>query len=379
MSSYQSQSQTGKTRTNLKPILRKLTQSEKNSLDLDRPAAEQDGLGIYNDYGTGSRSAHDVTFNHTARRGYHNRSTSGTSQFSTATTGSGPRTGSFVHPFQQTPRPYTPPIAASYQNSLRESEHSNSPVLDEDEDKIGTQTTFRSTTNLSNRAPSLTGGIASSSPVISQPLRIQTKQPPSSRLILATSHTSLHNTLYPDLLSPDLASPTDTMSPSTIRTSMDKGFRIRSRSDVDTGVRSTTIQEERRKFDEKEQLKNERLAQLEVQALEKRQAKEARKIEKAHRRSSASSGRPQRSRSDLTMPAQEKAGDTFARPYNSVPMQAPPFAGDEFEAPRRSHTVISDTKKKTHSTWTKFMMWLRTRFIRIGNSSNKITKKNGRP
>jgi hypothetical protein len=385
MSSYQSQSQTGKTRTNLKPILRKLTQSEKNSLDLDRPAAEQDGLGIF-DYGTGSRSAHDVAFNHTTRRGYHNRSTSGTSQFSTATTGSGPRTGSFVHPFQQTPRPYTPPIAASYQNSLRESEHSNSPVLDEDEDKIGHQTTFRSTTNLSslsNRTPSLTGGTTSSSPVISQPLRIQTKQPTSSRLILATSHTSLHNTLYPDLLSSDLTSPTDTMSPSTIRTSIDKGFRIRSRSDVDTGVRSTTIQEERRKFDEKEQLKNERLAQLEVQALEKRQAKEARRIEKAHRRSSASSGRPQRSRSDLTMPVQEKGGDGFARPYNSVLMQAPPFAGDEFEPPRRSYTVISDTKKKTHSTWTKFMMWLRTRFIRMGSSSSsssssKITKKNGR-
>jgi hypothetical protein len=168
------------------------------------------------------------------------------------------------------------------------------------------------------------------------------------------------------------------MSPSTIRTSIDKGFRIRSRSDVDTGVRSTTIQEERRKFDEKEQLKNERLAQLEVQALEKRQAKEARKIVKAHRRSSASSGRPQRSRSDLTMPVQEKGGDSFARPYNSVPMQAPPFAGDEFEPPRRSHTVISGTKKKTHSSWTKFMMWLRTRFIRMGSSSSKITKKNGR-
>jgi hypothetical protein len=78
------------------------------------------------------------------------------------------------------------------------------------------------------------------------------------------------------------------------------------------------------------------------------------------------------------MSMQEKGGDGFARPYNSVPMQAPPVAGDEFEPPRRSHTVMSDTKKKTHSTWTKFMMWLRTRFIRMGSTSSKITKKNGR-
>ncbi len=67
MSSYQSHHGPPlKSRTKVKPILRKLTQSEKNSLDLDRPAAEQDGLGIY-DYGIGSRSSHDVVI---GRRAY---------------------------------------------------------------------------------------------------------------------------------------------------------------------------------------------------------------------------------------------------------------------------------------------------------------------
>jgi hypothetical protein len=339
----------------VKPILRKLTQSEKNSLDLDRPAEQQDVFGIY-DYGAGNRSSHDVAFNQPGRRGYHARSTSGTSQFSTATTGSGARAGSFVHPFQQTPRPYTPPLAtASYQNSLRESEHSNSPALTEDEDQL--RHTFRTNSNLSNRTPGNT------SPIVgSQPLRIQTKQPSSSRLALATSHTSLSNSLA---LSPDVGSPLETMTPSSaIRTSIDKGFRIRSRSEVDTRVRAETIQEARRKFQEKEQAKEEKAAREEIRAMEKRNQKEARQIERGHRRSSASDGtRNKRSKSDPTMP--EKDG-FIGREYRSVPFQTQPYDHEGFEQPARSHTGFSSTKKKTHGTFTKFMMWLRTRFIRMG-------------
>jgi hypothetical protein len=212
MSSYHTDHHhVSKSRAKVKPILKKLTQSEKNSLDLDRPAAEQDGgLGIY-DIGSGSRSSHDVVFTHTGgRRGYHARSTSGTSQFSTTTTGSGHRTGSFVHPFQQTPRPYTPPIAASYQTSLRESEHShhsNSPALTEDEEQL--RPVFRnnnSSLNLSTSANSVAGtGIGTSTrhPIQQLPtLSITTKIPSSSRLALASSHTSLGLPLSPDLSSP---------------------------------------------------------------------------------------------------------------------------------------------------------------------------------
>jgi hypothetical protein len=368
MSSYQGQ--TTKSRTKVKPILRKLTQSEKNSLDLDRPAAEQDGLGIYDyDYGTVSRSSHDVAFNpSSSRRGYHHRSASGTSQFSTATTGSGPRTGTFVHPFQQTPRPYTPPLAAAYQDSLRESEHShsNSPALTEDEEQP--RHTFHGNSNLSNRNPSATG---TASPIIAQPLRIQTKPPPASRLALATSHTSLHKS---STFSPDIASPPETMSPislSNVRSSMDKGFRLRSRSEVDTRERALTIQEARRRFQEKEQAKEEKAAREEIRQLEKRNQKEARQIERGHRRSSASEGtrsKRSRSKSDLTMKNDEKTEPNgfLGRDYNSVPEQTLPYAArDGFEPPRRSHTAQT-AKKKTHSAWTKLMMWLRTRFIRIG-------------
>lgn len=155
------------------------------------------------------------------------------------------------------------------------------------------------------------------------------------------------------------------MSPaSAIRNSLDKGFRIRSRSEVDTHVRSETIQEARRKFQEKEQAKEEKAAREEIKALEKRQQKEARQMERGHRRSSASNDtRSKRSKSDLTM--QEK--DVFVgRDYNSVlQQQTPTFTGvgeEQLYQPRRSGTA----KLKTHSAWTKFVMWLRTRFIRMG-------------
>jgi len=356
MSSYHGQ--TSRVRvTKVNPILRK-RQSEKNSLDLDRPAAEQDGLGISTEYGTAARSAHDISFTHSRRRGYHNRSTSGTSQFSTGTTGSGHRAGSFVHPFQQTPRPYTPPLGDSYQNSLRESEYSReSPALTEDEDQL--RHTFRSTSNLSsaNRTPSLTG--PASPVVLSQPLRIQTpKQPSNPRLAVTASYTNLHSALA---LSPDLASPTDTMSPVTsMRTSLDRSFRIRSRSEVDSRARSETIHEARRKFQEREQAKEEKAAREEIRALEKRNQKEARQIERGHRRSSASEGaRSKRSKSDLTM--HEKPNVFIGRDYESVAAGTPVYGGEAHEAPRRA-----DMKKKTHSAWTKLMMWIRTRFIRMG-------------
>lgn len=282
-----------------------------------------------------------------------------------------------MHPFQQTPRPYTPPLAASYQNSLRESEHSPSPALTEDDEPANALHPFRSASNLSNhRNPTST--TSTTSPVVSsslsqQPLRIQTKQPSSSRQ-LATSHTNL------SLHTHDLTSPSETptmISPvSAIRTSMDKGFRIRSRSEVDSRSRTETIQEARRKFQEKELAKEEKAAREEIRALEKRNQKEARvQIERGHRRSSASdAARRKRSKSDLTM---TEKGDSFlvGREYDSVMVQTPPafgeFAGEGNMGARQREGALKETKKKTHSAWTKLMMWLRTRFIRMGSKRDR--------
>jgi hypothetical protein len=354
MSSYSGQS-SSKPTSKLKPVLRKFTQSEKNSLDLNRPAIEQ-GFGFStSDYGTGSRTAYDVSFQ-SMRRGYHNRSTSGTSQFSTNTTGSGHRAGSFVHPFQQTPRPYTPPLAtASYAGSLRGSEYSrDSPVFPDDDEPCRPNPTFRAASSLSNISSSTPGPPA---------LRLQTKVTSTSRLGNSQSNIppSFSN------LSQDMISPVDTISPaSAIRTSIDRGHRIRSHSQVDSRARTESIREARRKFEEKELAKEQKAQLAEVKAIERQNLREAKQMEKSARKSSVSeTTRPKQSKSDLT--AQEKGGGFIGRDYNSVPVLSPPLTTDEIpEPPRRTRTGASTTKKKTHSAWTQFMMWLRTRFLRMG-------------
>ncbi|OAA55305.1 hypothetical protein SPI_08400 [Niveomyces insectorum RCEF 264] len=113
----------------VKPILKKRSNSEKNSLDLDRPWEEQQVpvLGgwnnpLYESAGAG-RSARDVSFALTDSTAFpiktrfqHGRSPSGNSHISVATTASGGGTrppGAFVHPFHQTPRTQTSPLLAS--------------------------------------------------------------------------------------------------------------------------------------------------------------------------------------------------------------------------------------------------------------------------
>ena len=205
---------------------------------------------------------------------YHNRSTSGTSQFSTTTTGSGHRAGSFVHPFQQTPRPYTPPLAPSYTGSLMGSEYSrDSPVFAEDEDQTRHYPPMRNASSLSNNSTSLNANATQPS------LRIQTKPTSSSRLVHGTSQTNIHSSLTD--LSSDIISPADTMSPaSAIRSSMDKGYRIRSNSQVDTRSRAESIREARRKFEEKELAKEQKAHLAEVKAIEKQNLREAKQMEK---------------------------------------------------------------------------------------------------
>lgn len=175
----------------VKPILKRLSHSEKNSLDLDRGWDEQEeqfqyrssptwnstfaptkaaptsgtsagmGIGMMGSSGyAGSTVAIEVDEGRNSISGlryHHTRTVSGTSHISVSSTGSGtgsgtgmaaptsiPRStggsgagGSFAHPFQQTPRTATPSL--SYQNSLAsssllEGSRDYSPTIAEDED-----------------------------------------------------------------------------------------------------------------------------------------------------------------------------------------------------------------------------------------------------
>lgn len=389
----------------------------------------------------------------------HARSTSGTSHVSIATNGSSHRPGaSFVHPFQQTPRTNTPPLA--YAHSFTSFERENNPARDysptiitenEDDDdfdnlnpasspllsqsqspslNVGshahsqsstTNSHTQSTATSSLRRPSFASQRTSSLSDIrgAKPpsLRVNTtttnalstSQPPP-RSVPSASSKLAHGAFSPDSYShSDLAlttSPTDSPrpslhlgSPSTsttaamspLRTSLEGAFRLRSRSEVETGVSRVDIREARRKFEEDERIKQEKYEAEQRRKQERRQEREKSLLRKNTGGSDMSIiGRPSFSRKRTPPPLvsakRTRSGESSAGAAMSekIPNQpnaaafmssnyesteggaAPDFGLDvndvRFESPLRAHTA----KRKTQSYWTSFVLWFRTRLLRLG-------------
>ena len=313
----------------VKPILRKLSAQEKDSIDLSRSADELAGLGIYTSLdGAGSsagiRNVSGQSQDHP--RGYHARSTSGASQFSHATASSGPRpSGTYVHPMRQTPRPYTPPLASSYQGSLPTSilgSDYSSEITGEADSSQVRPAARRAPSSNSNKPTTASQTITDSSTKVDNLLNLQIDSTPSS--------TSVPG---------DLFYPPETMSP-VPRSSIERFTRLKPRSPPppeDPLVRQMKIEEERRKFDERQALKA-RKAEEKANAM---QEKQERKEERTAR---------SRAKSD-----QEKL---VADRQSAI------------EVERTAPTL----KHQTKSTWVLFMTWLRTRIFKMG----KKLKKNRR-
>ncbi|KAF4451068.1 hypothetical protein F53441_5890 [Fusarium austroafricanum] len=430
-----------RSRPAVKPILKKLqshhSHSEKNSLDLDRGWDEQGPFGYssYNVDGddssytagasalpTPAARARDVSFSISATdlstggarsNKYshgHARSTSGTSHASIATSASGGRNGSFVHPFQQTPRTSTPPL--SYANSLASLENTTgprdySPTITENEDNIDSQS-FQASTRAYHsgsrpRRPSLASQRTSSLSDVNQPQRI-TASGVSARKphrIVTRSRSDLHlntgsttaidsasSTSPPSgsFISPQMiAASTSSNAMSPLRSSLDmSGFRLRSRSEVDTATRQENVREARRKFEEKERAKEEKYAREQIRKQERAESREAHRFNKNGRKgsfgtsriscdrvSSSTDIRPSISRKTtgngvgLGLTTENEKVDFATRSYDTAPTgQTPGARADDvhFHSTHRANT----TKRKTTSTWTAFVLWLRTRLLKLG-------------
>ncbi|CAJ2500474.1 Uu.00g033270.m01.CDS01 [Anthostomella pinea] len=254
------------------------------------------------------------------------------------------------------------------------------------------------------------------------PLRINTSRTTSSTTPAQSSrlvNVSSRSDLYLDRTSD---SPTALVPPSTsvapmspLRTSLDAGgFRLRAKSDLDTATRAEHLREARLKFERKERAKDEKYAreeikrreradnkraqeqerhavlarkeQLAVQAREEAAELEEAMLRRGHDRkiSIASSGRPSlaMSRPSLshvrtstsrksTMTPQLVQSEKFAASnYDSTDPLSPPAFGDEaggaqgvvFQTAKRKNSA----KKKTQSTWNMFILWLRTKLLRVG-------------
>ncbi|KAK3329087.1 hypothetical protein B0H66DRAFT_466680 [Apodospora peruviana] len=472
----------------VKPILKKLSHSEKNSLDLDRGWEEQSVEQLDNDgflAGDGGSGAGSGAGAGTIVGGGAGGSSSSRGKFqhgrsaSQASTGSGPR-GAFVHPFQQMPRTATPPLSRSYANSLASFDNGPrdySPTITETEDDAPTQPNSQSRhvihgnssnsihhnpPNLSQqnlRRPSLASQRTSSFSDIAVPValpRVNTglssgaaRGASSSRLahgIATASHSDLHlnlslsggldsptGSLGGTLPQPSLASPTSSVSAapmSPLRSSLDATSfpRLRSRSELDSAARAESIRTARRKFEERERAKEEKYDREMIKKRERRDTKEASRIEReaAARKGSMSGSeavRPSASRkttpTDISIPSVrtcrsggpatgantpsrhdttaatsfwnspvssapgtrrntndglgsytgEKEVGFAARKYESVPpSQTLPAFGIgvddvrfEPSRPRRSSTA----KRKTQGYWQGFVLWLRTKLLRL--------------
>ncbi|KAK3388131.1 hypothetical protein B0T20DRAFT_110025 [Sordaria brevicollis] len=476
----------------VKPILKKLSSSPKNSLDLNRGWDEQavDQLDIdsrnTNRNSVNYRSAKDVSFgyaggvvaakadedsvadlgvtgNNVRVKYQHARSASQTSS------GSGSR--AFCHPFQQTPRTATPPL--SYAPSLASFDNGRySPTIAETEDEttdsqqVQPQPTSHpmqspppppvrsnTTANILRQRPSIASSRANSysdANSASKALRINTGRSTPTAISRPEADIQLGQNDSPtgtgagatsstqqqaNVVSPTSSTGTP-MSP--LRTSLDltSGFpRLRSRStEIDSAARLEKIRNARRKFEEKERANQEKYDRELIKKRERKDTKEASRIEKESARKSSLSDLPRpsmsrkatatsiasitgptrtasgfsftkngsgnssktsRSKGDVTAssfwdrsstigPAtnptsgensqpemSEKHGLGFAsRKYESTPVDqaAPPaFVANpvdhvKFEQTRRRS---SGPKRKTQNYWQEFILWLRTKILRL--------------
>ncbi|KAH8883619.1 hypothetical protein GQ53DRAFT_786770 [Thozetella sp. PMI_491] len=452
----------------VKPILKKLASSEKNSLDLDRPWDEQTNAWAG---GYDSNAGPSVAFGPDevvgsvggGSRKFHVRSTSQTSN------GSNPR-GGFVHPFQQTPRTSTPPL--SYANSLASFDNSRdySPTITENEDdepeaysrshhnsnggysqphhshhpphisqsslrrpSLASQRTA-SFSDITSTTPQLRLNTNRSNPAISSRLALGSLSKSQSDLHLTAGSGSVESPTgsLGGLLPASLAAPSSPVSVapmSPIRSSLEAaGFpRLRSRSEVDTGSHADNIREARRKFEERERAKEEKYAREAIKKRERRDTKEAHRIEKEAAQWKKEAVRPAASRkstptnlSTASTPGSgtpsapgflaasdsskndagsgkffsmgttaatstnkdcrlgkqaaeeghpEKEMTFISHNYDSVPGQAPPAFGarvDDAMPTEARPRRGSSAKKRTQSYWHGFILWLRTKLLRFG-------------
>ncbi|KAK3693505.1 hypothetical protein B0T22DRAFT_371720 [Podospora appendiculata] len=414
----------------------------------------------------------------------HNRSTS------QASTGSGPR-GAFVHPFQQTPRGATPPLSYANSTASFDNVRDYSPTITENEDDDEglphsshhthhhhhhhhhhhRTAPLPSVSQPNLRRPSLASQRTTSNSDITSPpapLRSNTSRSvaASSRLAhgslsVNTSHSDLQlnpsvngldsptGSIGGTIAPPSLASPNSSGSAaqmSPIRSSLEAaGFpRLRSRSELDAASRAEGLRAARRRFEERERAKEEKYDRELIKKRERRDNREATRIEKesAGRKSSLSLdglrpsatrkttsnslstasavvamasastrsggeslGKSSIGKSSMTNSLKrndssvsfwggsgvpetgslatgngspgkkvddsnaEKQMEFVSRKYESVPGQAPPAFGTNVDdvrfepaRPRRTSTA----KRRTQTYWAGFVLWLRTKLLRLG-------------
>ncbi|KAI1641330.1 hypothetical protein F4809DRAFT_4795 [Biscogniauxia mediterranea] len=219
-----------------------------------------------------------------------------------------------------------------------------------------------------------------------------------------------------------VASPASPVAMTPLRSSFDASSfpRLRAKSDLDTATRAEHLRAARRKFEMRERAKEEKYAREEIKRRERADNKRAQELERqaaalhkeqmavkarqdaaeleeamsrgkhTRKASMTSSGRPSMSFSrpslsisrpslSLVRPSTPRRStptplgepEKFASSnYECLDAQSPPAFGTEAGGARRVnfHNVKrrNTAKRKTQSSWTEFILWLRTKLLRMG-------------
>lgn len=348
----------------LKPLLRKLSAPEKNQIDLSRSAAENEGLGIYTSSTSigGKRGGADPAYSTVGRKPTHHRTTSGTSQISTTTTSSNHRPGAqYVHPMRQTPRPYTPPIAHSYQNSLTSSDISCPKPPNISEEGQYHHPSFHNVPYNITVAP-YTALPSSGRPV--PPLHVRTH---SSSRITSPSQTNLPGTPSSLRNHSDTLYTADPM-PHTARSSVESAFRKRSRTNTnpDPTAQLAAVQALRAEFNAREAAKEVKFREAEAKAQEK-EWKKKEKLDESIRRKSEALER-KRAKSNATS---EKSVPLSTGGYSSTaifPLDTEPPTLHHSRRRRGRTTTAGSASKAVSSQWSLFWFKFKTMWMKFKRS-----------
>ena len=271
----------------LKPLLSsKYSSQEQLAIDLSRSAADNEALAaVYNSEITPAALPTPMDSANISQRrgGYHHHTTSANSQISASTTTS----NRYVHPMRQTPRAYTPPIAGSYKTSF---DGDSTPIASDFDTSTSTPYASLPTSNTASQQATRRRKLP----------HIRTGSSASPRLTSSSSQTNLHNPGTPSSLrhpailsgdSPALEMVSPLSNNGTARSSFETSSTFRknrSRSNTaqtDPAQQAATVQDLRRKFQEKEARKDQKYKEAEARVAEKEMKKRERKEEEGRRTS----------------------------------------------------------------------------------------------
>lgn len=345
-----------KNNVKIKPLLRKFTSQENVSIDLSRSAAENEGLGIYS-----SSEINGTQFGADTRRGFHHRTTSGSSELSTHTNSSNRFGAQYVHPMRQTPRPYTPPIANSYKTSLE----SEAPTVTTTGEAPSFDSHSRQASSTTNTTPSSYAPL----PSARRPPPLHVRTGSASRLT-SSSQTNLPGTPSSLRFNSDTKSPSDMVSP-TARSSLESAFRIRSRSNTanttnDPLVQAAAVQQLRREFQEREAAKELKYQQADARAKEKEVKRQERREESERR----TSEKKERKRSKSNAASEKSSFLNATEQRDTLPVvqmipQQQQVPGPAASLQRRRGETAGSAGKAARSKWSLFWFRITTLWLQL--------------